>query len=143
MDRCGGVNWQAGSEYPGTAGKTHANNFINYMFYVHICILLVKTISMICICCKKHGRKGLVCVLTVGDNELDVGGNKVTSFSSFGGCRGRGHVREGMRGGSRTERNTWESVPELRRVETAGYAWIREFPGTPVDLQAESANIGL
>ncbi len=61
MDRCGGVNQQAGSEYPGTAGKTHANNFINYMFYVHICILLVKTISMIA----RRGRQQSRVVLVI------------------------------------------------------------------------------
>ncbi len=41
------------------------------------------------------------------------------------------------------EQNTWESVPELQRVEMAGYVWIQEFSETPVDLQVESANIGL
>ncbi len=69
MDRCGGVNWQAGSEYPGTAGKMCANNFINYVFYVHICILLIKANSMIYIFYIKYVGKAVVHVLAVGDDE--------------------------------------------------------------------------
>ncbi len=35
---------------------------------------------MIYICCIKHGRNGVVCVLAVRDNELDVGDSEVVSL---------------------------------------------------------------
>ena len=35
---------------------------------------------MIYICCIKHERKGVVCVLTVRDDERDVGDSEVTSL---------------------------------------------------------------
>jgi len=82
VDRCGGVNQQAGSEYPGTAGKMCANNFINYVFYVHIRILLVKANSMIYIFYIKYVGKVVVYMLAVGDNELDVGDDKATSLEA-------------------------------------------------------------
>src|SRR5260221_2698148 len=40
-------------------------------FYCHICVLLVKAISMIYICYIKY-RMNAACVLAVGDNELGV-----------------------------------------------------------------------
>ena len=48
------------------------------MFYAYIHILIINTNSMIYICCIKHERKGVVCVLTVRDDELDVGDSEVT-----------------------------------------------------------------
>ena len=42
------------------------------IFYCHICVLLVKEISIIYICYIKY-RMNAACVLAVGDDELGMG----------------------------------------------------------------------
>jgi hypothetical protein len=76
------------------------------MFNGHIHILLIKTNSVIYICHKKHGRKGVKCVLAVRDNELDVGGIEDVSLEVAEGqdMRGSGKSHE-------TEQNMWGTSP--------------------------------
>ena len=74
------------------------------MFNGHIRILLVKTNSVIYICHKKHGRKGVECVLTVRDNELDMGGIEYASLEVAKGWEGSGKSYG-------IEQNTWGTGP--------------------------------
>jgi hypothetical protein len=62
-----------------------------HVFSHHIRILLVNAIPMIYICCIKYvGRVG-ICVLAVGDDELDVRNDELDvgecEVASSGGCR--------------------------------------------------------
>jgi hypothetical protein len=74
------------------------------VFNGHIHILLVKTNSVIYICHKKHGRKGVECVLTVRDNELDMEGIEDASLEVAEGWEGSGKSYG-------TEQNTWGTGP--------------------------------
>ena len=73
-------------------------------FYCHICVLLVKAISMIYICYIKYIMNA-ACVFAVGDNELGVGDDEDASSEAaeghgrrrgrvVGGCRGTWHTHE-------------------------------------------------
>jgi hypothetical protein len=90
--RVSGKNWGA-----------HANNLRNHVFNGYIRILLIKTISTMYICCKKHGGKGVVCVLAVRDDELNVGGIEDASSGLAEGRDTRGKALG-------SKQNTWEHV---------------------------------
>ena len=77
----------AGPTFPRGGGTT---NPIILLYNYYICILLIKTNPMIYIYCTKHGGKGAVCVLTVRDNELNIG----EWGHIIGACRGVGHTWE-------------------------------------------------
>jgi hypothetical protein len=48
------------------------------MFNTYIHILLIKAKSIVYICCIKYWEKAVACVLTVRDDELNVGDSEVT-----------------------------------------------------------------
>ena len=80
----------AGSRYPGRLGflgTARARKLCNSSFGGYICVLLVKTISMIYICYIKYGENGATCVLTVGHDELNMGHDEdVSSEAAEGWC---------------------------------------------------------
>jgi hypothetical protein len=106
------------------------------MFNGHICILLVKTNSVIYICHKKHGRKGVKCVLAVRDNKLNVGGIKDMSSEV---AEGQDMHRKALGSHMEQNRTCGEPASEFQRLGSAGNCWGLWAPGTPVDPQA---NIG-
>src|SRR5258708_19992102 len=72
------------------------------IFYCHICVLLVKAISMIYICYIKYIINA-ACVLAVGDDELGVGDDNDASSEVAGGRGRRGGLvgrSAGGRGGT-------------------------------------------
>ena len=91
-------------QYPRQVGllqTARAKMLCNSNFYGYICVLLVKTISMIYICCIKYWENNITYVLAVGHNELIVGDNKDAHRRLLrDGARVGG--RERSRGGSWT-----------------------------------------
>ena len=79
-----------GNRQQGKAGSCGAKIKIIPLFYVYIRVLLINTNSMIYIYCIRYSREVGIYVLTVGDNELDVGDNVAASS----GVAARGNARE-------------------------------------------------
>ena len=106
-----GVTQQAGFGFLGKARGAHANNFQNHVFKGYIRILLIKTNSMIYICRTKHGGKGVVCMLAVRDDELNVGDIEDMSSELAEGRDTRGKALGSHTEQNRTHGNTWGTGP--------------------------------
>jgi hypothetical protein len=106
-------------------GRDGSKILIIFIYNCYICILLIKTNSMIYICYIFCEGGVEICVLTVRDNEHDsengVGDNEVMSSEV---AEGWGHAREGCEGIPVLV----GIVPELRRVETADTGWGQAGP---------------
>ena len=72
-------------------GAASVKNFRICNFYRHICVLLIKTNPMI-YNMLKYGVKVVICVLAVGDDELDVRDDDDASSEVAGRAGRRGEV---------------------------------------------------
>ena len=117
----------AGPTFPRAVGTT---NPIILLYNCYIWILLIKTNSMVYIYCTKHRGKGVVCVLTVRDNELNVGVRCVIRP-----CRGAGAGRLGR---GKTGNRPW-----IPKAGDTGKCWGWQASGTPVNPQANVGNVAL
>ena len=81
------------------------------MFKGYIRILLIKTNLMIYICHTKHGGKGVVCVLAVRDDKLNVGDIEDMSLELAEGQDMRGKALRSHTEQNRTHGNTWGTSP--------------------------------
>jgi hypothetical protein len=66
---------------------------------------------MIYICCIKYGGEAGICVLVVGNDELDVGGDVAASSEVAEGGTRAGRLGEVTRMDLMTERNAWGTGP--------------------------------
>ena len=122
----GGTDPVSRPYFPRGGGTT---NPIILLYNCYICILLIKTNPMIYICCTKHKGKGVVCVLTVGDNELNIGEwGRVIELAEGRDTRGKA-LRTGPL-------NSEGWGPQ-------GIAGDCVAPGTPVDPQVNIGYVSL
>jgi hypothetical protein len=66
---------------------------------------------MIFICCIKYGGKAGICVLVVGNDELDMGGNVAASLEVAKGGTRAGRLGEVTWMDLMTEQNAWGTGP--------------------------------